>query len=64
VIRELYQQLKRVEFIRVKMSYIILRGHLCDVMFMKVHALSRGLSCCQPIFFVRVEVFVFLGGGL
>jgi hypothetical protein len=37
-IRESSQHLKRVEFVSDRMSYTILRGHLCDIIFLNVHA--------------------------
>jgi hypothetical protein len=37
-IRESYQQLKRVESVSDRMSYIILRGRWCDIVVLNVHA--------------------------
>jgi hypothetical protein len=37
-IRKSYQQLKRVEFVSDRMSYIILRGCWCEIIILNVHA--------------------------
>jgi hypothetical protein len=37
-IRESYQQLRRVEFVSDRMSYIILRGRWCNTSVINVHA--------------------------
>jgi hypothetical protein len=31
---------KRVEFVRDRMSYIILRGRLCDIIYLNIHTLT------------------------
>jgi hypothetical protein len=37
-IRESYQQLRRVEFVSDRMSYIIWRGRMCNIIVLNVHA--------------------------
>jgi hypothetical protein len=36
--RDSYHQLKRAECVSDRMSYIILRGHWCDIITLNVHA--------------------------
>jgi hypothetical protein len=35
---------KRVEFVSDRVSYIVLRGHWCDIFVLNVHAPSEGKS--------------------
>jgi hypothetical protein len=35
--KRIISAVKRVEFVSDRMSYIILRGHWCDIIFLNVH---------------------------
>ena len=47
---------KRVEFVSDRVSYIVLRGRWCDIIFLKVHAPNEGKSdCSKDSFYEELE---------
>ena len=56
VYHRILSAVKTVEFIRDRMSYIVLRGRWCDIIFLKVHAPNEGKSdCSKDSFYEELE---------